>query len=319
MAESGVVQILEIRDELVTCEICFEYFDDQDKSPRILPCFHSFCCRCLESIWEKSPLEACSVAVCPSCALISHRDHEIQDLKDVYQAKKDQVTAVLCDLEKSKVTSEGYKCKLVEQNEALSVIKQRCLQDIDDSYEKCITMLSERRQQLKEQVISNVAKQQADRNEKFETLTLSNDSKSRHFLYCQQALSYTRAVQFIEMSEVLEKQARRLLEIPQLLDMKMEEVDVDLDTFDQVCKILQKRAMVVDMSQIKPCIEVRDAKKGEESRVVQVAMLPKETKAEDQTDMLKAMIESDTEIKGEEKPKTKLISFGVHYVQTNMY
>ncbi|XP_041378952.1 E3 ubiquitin-protein ligase TRIM71-like [Gigantopelta aegis] len=427
MAESDVVQILEIRDEFVTCEICLEYFDDQDKSPRILPCFHSFCCRCLESIWEKSPAgvrcpncrqvwpvqknipgtfpqnkvlrnlieyvnmknkldeimcnecpdscratvrcmncseymcqactayhkkfamskhhhtvliseyinmpqevlfqqkyictnhenmnldifcRVCSVAVCSSCALISHRDHEILDLKDVYQAKKDQIRAILCDLETSKDTSEGYKCKLVEQNEALSVMKERRLQDIDDSYEKCITMLSEKRQQLKEQVISNVAKQQADRNEKLERLTQSNDSKSQHSLYCQQAMSYARAVQFIEMSEDLEKETRRLLEIPQLLNMKMEKVDVDLDTFDEVCKILQKRTMVVDMSQIKPCIEVTDAKKGDESRVIQVTLLPKETKVGNQTDMLKAMIEPDTEMKGEEKPKTQLISFG---------
>ncbi|XP_041356491.1 E3 ubiquitin/ISG15 ligase TRIM25-like isoform X2 [Gigantopelta aegis] len=428
MAESGAAQILQIRDEFVTCEICLEYFDDQDKSPRILPCFHSFCCRCLESIWEKSPAgvrcpncrqvwpvqknipgtfpqnkvlrnlteyvnmkskldeimcnecpdsamatvrcldclenmcdrcttchkkfvmsklhrtvliaeymnmpqqeffqqtdicnthqnlkldlfcRACSVAVCPSCALISHRDHGILNLKDVYQAKKDQVSAVLCDLEKSKDTSEGYKCKLVEQNEALSVMKQQLIQDVDDSYNKCITILSEKRQQLKEQVISNVAKQQADRNHKLETLTLTNDRKSQHSLYCQQAMLYARAVQFIEMSGDLEKETRRLLEIPQLLDMKMEEVDVDLDTFEQVCKIVKKPAIVVDISKIKPCIEVTDAKKGEESRVVQVTLLPKETKAEDQKEMLKAMIEPATEMKGEEKPKTELISFGV--------
>ncbi|XP_041359972.1 E3 ubiquitin-protein ligase TRIM56-like [Gigantopelta aegis] len=254
---------------------------------------------------------ACSVAVCSSCIHISHRDHEILDLKNVYQAKKDQIRAVLCDLETSKDTSEGYKCKLVEQNEALSVMEKRCLQDIDDSYEKCITMLSEKRQRLKKQVISNVAKQQADRNEKLETLTLSNDSKGQHSLYCQQAMSYARPVQFIEMSGDLEKETRRLLEIPQLLDMKMEEVDVDLDTFDKVCKIVQKPAMVVDISQIKPCIEVMDAKKGHKSRVVQVTLLPKEPKADDKTEMLKAMIEPATEMKDEEKPKTEVISFGV--------
>ncbi|XP_041358170.1 E3 ubiquitin/ISG15 ligase TRIM25-like [Gigantopelta aegis] len=428
MAESGVVQILEIRDEFVTCEICWEYFDDKNKAPRILPCFHSFCCRCLESIWERSPAgvrcpncrqvwpvqrnipgtfpqnkvlrnlteyvnmknkldkimcnecpkssiatvrcveceafmcqlcttwhqkfaklkhhhtvlisedinmlqqvvfqkkdickkheyinldlfcKTCFTAVCSSCALIPHRDHEILDLKDVYQAKKYQVRVVLGDLEKSKDISEGYKYKLVKQNEALSVMKQRRLQDIDVSYEKCITMLSEKRQQLKEQVISNVARQQADRNEKLEMLTLSNDRKTQHSLYCQQALSYARPVQFIEMSEDLEKETRRLLEIPQLLDMKMEEGYVDLDTFDQVCKIVQKPAMVVDISQIKPYIEVTDAKTFKNSNVINVTLLPKATELEDQHKMLQATIQSLIRKKHEVKLKANTSSLGV--------
>ncbi|XP_041355997.1 transcription intermediary factor 1-alpha-like [Gigantopelta aegis] len=428
MAQKGVIPILEIQDGFITCDICMEYFNDDDKSPRVLPCRHTFCCRCLQSIWENSPAgvrcpncrhiwpvqnnilgtfpqnmvlrnlveyltmknnledimchmcsdstmatvrcldclenmcdrcttchkkvavsklhktvliaeymnmpqqeffqetdlcnahqnlkldlfcRACSVVVCSSCALISHRDHDILDLKDVYRAKKDQVSAVLGDLERLKDTSEGYKCKLVEQNEALSVTEKRCLQDIDDSYEKCITMLSERRQQLKEQVISNVAKQQAVRNEKLETLTLSNDRKQQHSLYCQQAMSYARAVQFIEMSEDLEKETRRLLEIPQLLDMTMEEVDVDLETFDQVCKIVEKPAMVVDMSQIKPCLEVMDAKTIENSNVINVTLLSKVTELGDQQNVLQATIQPPIERKHEVQLNANTIPLGV--------
>ncbi|XP_041361086.1 E3 ubiquitin-protein ligase TRIM56-like [Gigantopelta aegis] len=44
---------------------------------------------------ENSKLEifckACSTAVCPTCVLVSHRDHEICNLKDVYNEKKELI------------------------------------------------------------------------------------------------------------------------------------------------------------------------------------------------------------------------------------
>ncbi|XP_041352574.1 tripartite motif-containing protein 54-like isoform X2 [Gigantopelta aegis] len=171
----------------------------------------------------------CSTAVCSLCALVSHRVHDILHLEDVYQAKKDQITAALADLKTSEEKSEVYTRRLAKQNKTLGYMKKRLLQDIDSSYENCIAMLSDTKKQLKEDVISNVAEQQADRNEQMEMVVQCNDSKTQHSLYCQQALSYVQAVHFIEMSEDLEKETRRLVEIPQLLDMKIEEVKVDLD------------------------------------------------------------------------------------------
>lgn len=36
----------QIIDELVTCTICFEHFDD----PRVLPCSHTYCLKCIRGV-----------------------------------------------------------------------------------------------------------------------------------------------------------------------------------------------------------------------------------------------------------------------------
>ena len=44
--------------ETLTCPICMDLFDD----PRLLPCSHTFCRKCLNSI-----IENCSLLKCPVC------------------------------------------------------------------------------------------------------------------------------------------------------------------------------------------------------------------------------------------------------------
>ena len=49
-------------DDTTNCPVCLESFDTEDIVPRILPCFHSVCVRCLERLMRKKK----SVA-CPQC------------------------------------------------------------------------------------------------------------------------------------------------------------------------------------------------------------------------------------------------------------
>ena len=43
------------------CSICFEHYNDEDKSPRLLSCGHSFCSRCLERLLRGNTID------CPKC------------------------------------------------------------------------------------------------------------------------------------------------------------------------------------------------------------------------------------------------------------
>ena len=43
------------------CSICFEGYNDEDKSPRLLSCGHSFCSRCLERLLRGNTID------CPKC------------------------------------------------------------------------------------------------------------------------------------------------------------------------------------------------------------------------------------------------------------
>ncbi|XP_041373709.1 E3 ubiquitin-protein ligase TRIM56-like [Gigantopelta aegis] len=359
MAKSSVVPLLEIHDEFITCEICFDYFDDQDKSPRILPCFHSFCCRCLESIWEKSPAgvrcpnclqvwtlqntisttfpenkvlknlveyltmknkvdeimchecpessratlrcldcrefmcegcamyhkkfampkdhktilikelvnmphddffhqtdtckkhnmdidlycTTCSTDVCSSCVHVSHRDHEILVLKDVYEANMDHMKTTLRNLQTSSKRPHKYKSRLSKQNATLDSMKENILKQIDDSYEEIIQKLSEKRKQTKEDVSSNIDKQKGNRNEQMKLVEQSEVLKADKVLHCQQALQFARAAEFIEMAPTLEDKLHSMTEGPELVDIRIQEVTMD-NTFKQIEKIIEKTGVM---------------------------------------------------------------------------
>ena len=53
----------------LTCQICDKLFLD----PRILPCLHTFCCQCIESLVRNRPLKD-KMLKCPSCQLDSGLD-----------------------------------------------------------------------------------------------------------------------------------------------------------------------------------------------------------------------------------------------------
>lgn len=54
-------------NELSQCSICFEQYDQAARSPRLLPCQHSFCTKCLTGL-VKGPVSV----DCPICR-VNHR------------------------------------------------------------------------------------------------------------------------------------------------------------------------------------------------------------------------------------------------------
>ena len=389
MAEYNVVSLCEIRDEFATCEICEEEFDMSSRSPRILPCSHSFCCECLERIWGGStsgvqcpkcrriwqvdgdikstfhqnnvlmnlveylavknkpgnilcwqcprslkatvhcldcqrylcvscckfhgrfleyhktvPLsqfvespqvffqqrdvckdhdrmkmdlfcKSCQTAACISCAYVSHKDHEVCNLKDVYEERKKVVHSALDGLLKSTARSSVYRDTLVEQKNALQAMQRNLLQYIDDVKMEIIEKVQEKSKQLKDDVTANVTKQQADRDEQVKIVEQSENGKAEHALRCRQALAFTRAWEFIAMSEDLETQTKTLTEIPDLLDMQIQNVNLDMESFEKINLILQKTAGMFDECDTTPCIEVTDAKLEEDSIIIKVMLLRK--------------------------------------------
>ncbi|XP_041359101.1 E3 ubiquitin-protein ligase Midline-1-like [Gigantopelta aegis] len=390
MAEEVVVPILEIKEEFATCDICIDYYDDKDKSPKILPCFHTFCNNCLEKMFDKSlkqitcpkcqqiwrvdttiqkkfpqnnmvmnlveyirlknkpgdlvchqcpnkskanvrcldcqqylcdecasyhkrfPVlkdhktlliaefinmpreeffqqkdicklhesmkldlfcEKCSSAACSSCAHVSHRNHDLHNLKDIYTGRKKKVSTAVKNLQTSTDSSKEHRKKLAEQNETLNVMQQNLLKTIDDSSTLIIQKVKEKAEQLKQHVLENITKQTAERNDEMKLLAQSEVTKKGHTLYCQQALSFARAVEFTDMSEGLENKIKTLMASPELRNIPIQEVNVDLDVFKNIDTILEDPADAFNISKMKSCIEVTDAWTGHTSDVIKVTTL----------------------------------------------
>ena len=48
---------MESIEELLTCKVCMERYNDADKKPLFLTCGHTFCSRCLRLIFKRAALK----------------------------------------------------------------------------------------------------------------------------------------------------------------------------------------------------------------------------------------------------------------------
>lgn len=61
-ARAAVKRLLQERPErLLVCEVCREDFHAPERLPRVLPCHHAYCDKCLEKMCRDSHLQ------CPEC------------------------------------------------------------------------------------------------------------------------------------------------------------------------------------------------------------------------------------------------------------
>lgn len=44
---------MESIEELLTCKVCMEKYNDKEKKPLFLPCGHTFCQKCLKFIYKR--------------------------------------------------------------------------------------------------------------------------------------------------------------------------------------------------------------------------------------------------------------------------
>ena len=67
------------------CELCFNQWNSDSRVPKILPCGHSFCIKCLYSLIEKLKNNPLIVFKCPNCS----KEHPlIKNKKDIMNLKK---------------------------------------------------------------------------------------------------------------------------------------------------------------------------------------------------------------------------------------
>ena len=350
MAEKIAVPIHEIREEFATCEICLDYFDIEKRTPRTLPCLHTFCYSCLDKLWgpgkqglecpkcrriwpvsesikasfqqnnmlvhmveyidfkkrfgdllcfqcpdknkavvrcqecekyfcetcEKlharfnerhktvtlaelanSPQtflkhtsmccvhddkkldvycdsEMCKKAVCTTCALVSHKEHEICDLKKVSHDKKENVLSSLESMKTASELRKEYKEKLLQQNGDLDKMQKEVLEDIKNHTKKLIDRVEQRSKELIDLITENITKQKAKRDEQIKLVDKSEKLSEEHILYSQQALSFAQDVDFVEMAETLERKGKSFLEDLQMPNLNVEKISLDKDACDSL-------------------------------------------------------------------------------------
>ncbi len=68
-------------DETTNCPICFEPYSTTEQLPRILPCHHSLCEECIETILNRKPKGKLE---CPECRWVPRPVQQINTLYSFY-------------------------------------------------------------------------------------------------------------------------------------------------------------------------------------------------------------------------------------------
>ncbi|XP_048755990.2 E3 ubiquitin-protein ligase TRIM56-like [Ostrea edulis] len=116
MESSIPVNLEELQKKFLECSVCFEIFNEEDHHPRLLPCLHTYCYKCLQR------LQSGREVTCPQCKS-KHvleemgldtfpKDNTRRDLLDFVKASSDQ-KALVCSMcvESSTAT---HRCKQCE-------------------------------------------------------------------------------------------------------------------------------------------------------------------------------------------------------------
>ncbi|XP_041356697.1 protein PML-like [Gigantopelta aegis] len=246
--------------------------------------------------------QTCARAICPTCAVVSHKTHAVCSLENIYQERKAVLDTALTDLTELLEKTNKHRQTLYEQNETLDAIRQTLLQDIDESYNVIIEKLFSVRNHMHESVIANVEGQKAARKTQLELSIQSESDIVKHIQRCQLASQCAGSTQFINMTESLVHKAASLTRNTTLTDMCIDDVPPNLDAFYQVERVL------VGMSQMRSCTEVTDAMIGRNSDVVKVTLLPVVYTEENKKVVLQASIQAPGKSRREVQPAIATVS-----------
>lgn len=94
----------------LTCQVCANFYED----PRILPCLHTFCCQCIETLLRNRPIKD-KLLKCPTCQL----DTGLENRKAVRKLPANSLLVSLLDLLLIQ-EGEAVECDVCDNSEELS-------------------------------------------------------------------------------------------------------------------------------------------------------------------------------------------------------
>lgn len=60
---SQILNLDDLKDEYLVCDVCGDEYGEEPQEPRVLPCLHTFCTKCLEGMVRDWTI------ICPTCRI----------------------------------------------------------------------------------------------------------------------------------------------------------------------------------------------------------------------------------------------------------
>ncbi len=204
-------QAVENVADLLTCPVCMESFDDNDRQPKLLPCHHSFCKLCLQHLVSRQPhidcptcrqrtsmpdpesvnnlqtnfyltnmkdllgegarpkvkvcrkhgqkeltlfCKTCEVLICIDCVTGDHKEsngHNTQPLPLAMQEQRALLNIEIANAQETIMKSRNRLASLESELTNLFIAKDAVVKEIDDTFDKYIETLIQRKQVLQTQ------------------------------------------------------------------------------------------------------------------------------------------------------------------------
>ena len=156
--------------------------------------------------------------------------------------------------------------------------------EIDEASSQIMTKVQEILVQLKEDVKSRVAKEKDQMNEQLEVIEKAECVNREHLLHCQ------TKEELVIMAVDLDKKTKSLIGTPEIQVLKTNDTDVDTAVFDDLSKVIDDSAIVVEMSELIQCIHVSMSRMQPLEK--NMTLLPKAKNRDKNTLLMEANIQS---------------------------
>jgi len=107
--------------EILQCSICLETFTE----PKVLPCIHTFCCQCLQTLCKDDDDYEHACPLCRKAFYLS--DGRIQDLPNNFFVDQ-LMQAILETPESADITNKATVCQLCLDNEIRTTATAYCFE-----------------------------------------------------------------------------------------------------------------------------------------------------------------------------------------------
>ncbi|XP_046332019.1 uncharacterized protein LOC124115171 isoform X1 [Haliotis rufescens] len=217
----------------------------------------------------------CMKAVCPSCAIVEHKErdgHEIRDVQDVVKDEKRAVSEALEELKERQERTESEKSELERDLFHLNIESKKLEAQIERYFDSFIEQAEEQKEVLKNSLHIAIADERDHMSACLTAFKTTAQTETDYADYCRKVMEEAKPGNFLQENENIKQKLNALITAPLPAKPDRKEIFVDLTSLSDITKKMAKVGEIIyldnTMLQWKVIIEITDSLQDEEDMVI---------------------------------------------------
>lgn len=228
--------------ELTECWICREMFTD----PRILPCIHTFCLKCLQETASKSTKKPGDQMPCPLC----RKDFAIPTVgltalqRNIFIERMKEVAKI------SKSSGQNKVCEICLADSDRGTIRipsasMYCIECHGNICERCCREHRRHRQLREHQIVALGSQIQEEQAKRFATHYCDQHNRKQVDMYCNDCMQVLCTTCFAESHQL-----HKCFDVNKVADSFRKQIEADLGRIDHISKKIGVRVSEIDRERL---------------------------------------------------------------------